>query len=189
MVLHLSSSVHLRLLQPLPKISKATERNLLLQIPPRFLIPAFDPSAFPTPQDAGNNIACMCMLSRFSRVRLFATLWTVARQAPLSMGLSRQECWSRLPCPPPGDLSQARDQNSHSYISSIGRQVLYHQHLLGSLIIKLTFSSPVAKAEFSKFAGIMSAALKQHHLLDTNIGDRKRGGGNEIIAEGRASCR
>ena len=33
-----------------------------------------------------------------------ATLWTVACQAPLSMGFSRQEYWSRLPCPPPGDL-------------------------------------------------------------------------------------
>ena len=33
-----------------------------------------------------------------------ATLWTVARQTPLSMGFSRQECWSGLPCPPPGDL-------------------------------------------------------------------------------------
>ena len=31
--------------------------------------------------------------------------WTVARQAPLSMGFSRQEYWSELPCPPPGDLS------------------------------------------------------------------------------------
>ena len=31
-------------------------------------------------------------------------LWTVARQAPLSMGFSRQEYWSGLPCPPPGDL-------------------------------------------------------------------------------------
>ena len=45
-----------------------------------------------------------CMLSRFSRVRLFATPWTVARQAPLSMGFSRQEYWSGLPCPPPGDF-------------------------------------------------------------------------------------
>ena len=33
-----------------------------------------------------------------------AILWTVARQAPLSMGFSRQEYWSELPCPPPGDL-------------------------------------------------------------------------------------
>ena len=39
-----------------------------------------------------------------SRVRLFATPWTVAYQAPPSMGFSRQECWSGLPFPSPGDL-------------------------------------------------------------------------------------
>ena len=39
-----------------------------------------------------------------SRVWLFATPWTVARQAPLSVGFSKQEDCSRLPCPPPGDL-------------------------------------------------------------------------------------
>ena len=39
-----------------------------------------------------------------SHVRLFATLWTVAFQAPLSMEFSRQDCWSGLPFPPPGDL-------------------------------------------------------------------------------------
>ena len=44
------------------------------------------------------------MLSCFSRVQLFATPWTVARQAPLFMGFSRQEYWGGLPCPPPGDL-------------------------------------------------------------------------------------
>ena len=44
------------------------------------------------------------MISRFSRVQLFATLGIVAHQAPQSMGFSRQEYWSRLPCSPPGDL-------------------------------------------------------------------------------------
>ena len=44
------------------------------------------------------------VLSRFSCVQLFSSLWSVARQAPLSMGFSRQEYWSGLPCPPPGDL-------------------------------------------------------------------------------------
>ena len=39
-----------------------------------------------------------------SHVQLFATPWTVAHQAPLSMGSSRQEYWSGLPCPPPGSL-------------------------------------------------------------------------------------
>ena len=43
------------------------------------------------------------MLSHFSRVQLCATLWTTARQAPLSMGFFRQEYWSELPCPPRGD--------------------------------------------------------------------------------------
>ena len=44
------------------------------------------------------------VLSCFSHVRLFVTLWTIARQAPLSMGFSRQEYQSELPCFPPGDL-------------------------------------------------------------------------------------
>ena len=39
-----------------------------------------------------------------SRVRLFATPWTVAYQAPPSMGFSRQEYWSGVPFPSPGDL-------------------------------------------------------------------------------------
>ena len=41
-----------------------------------------------------------CILSRFSRVRLFGTPWTVAHQGPLSMGFLRQEYWSGLPSPP-----------------------------------------------------------------------------------------
>ena len=44
------------------------------------------------------------VLGGFSRVWLFATPWTVAHQAPLSMGFSRQEYWTGLPFPPPGDL-------------------------------------------------------------------------------------
>ena len=46
----------------------------------------------------------MWALSCFSRVWLFATLWTVACQVPLSTGFSRQEYWSGLPFPPPGNL-------------------------------------------------------------------------------------
>ena len=48
------------------------------------------------------------MLSCLSRVRLFVTPWTVAHQAPLSMGFSRQEYWCGLPCSPPGDLPHPR---------------------------------------------------------------------------------
>ena len=41
-------------------------------------------------------------------VRLFGTLWTVAGQAPLPIGFPRQEHWSGLPFPPPGDLPDPR---------------------------------------------------------------------------------
>ena len=46
----------------------------------------------------------MCVLSCFRCVPFFATLWTVARQAPLFMGFSKQEYWTGFPFPPPGDL-------------------------------------------------------------------------------------
>ena len=59
-----------------------------------------------------------------SRVQHIATPWTVARQAPLSMEFPRQEHWSRLPCPPPGDLPELGIDRTH--ISCIGRRILYH---------------------------------------------------------------
>ena len=52
---------------------------------------------------------------------LFAVLWTVAHQAPLSMEFSRQECWSGVPCPPPGDLPTQGSNQSLPH----GRQILY----------------------------------------------------------------
>ena len=47
---------------------------------------------------------CVCVLSHFSCVLLFTTLWTVARQASLSVGFFRQEYWNGLPSPLIGDL-------------------------------------------------------------------------------------
>ena len=55
-----------------------------------------------------------------------ASPWTVAHQAPLSMGFSRQEYWSGLPCPPLGDLPNPEIEPTFHYVSCIGRQVLYH---------------------------------------------------------------
>ena len=49
--------------------------------------------------------ASACMLSRFSCVQLFVILWSVVHQAPLSIGFSRQEYWSGLPCPSLGGSS------------------------------------------------------------------------------------
>ena len=52
------------------------------------------------------------LLSHFTRVQLFVTLWTVAHQALLSMEFSRQEYWSGLPCPPSGNLSNRRIEST-----------------------------------------------------------------------------
>ena len=49
-------------------------------------------------------LGMMCVCAVLSHVQLFATLWTVARQAPLSMEFSRQKYWRGLPFPTPGDL-------------------------------------------------------------------------------------
>ena len=70
--------------------------------------------------DIGTSLV-VCMLSRFSGVRLFATLWTVTCQVPVSMGFSRQEYWSRLPV----DLPDSGIEPA-SLVSCIGRQVPCH---------------------------------------------------------------
>ena len=55
--------------------------------------------------DTKMSCACACMRAKsLQAVFDSAILWMVACQAPLSMGFSRQESWSGLPCPPPGDL-------------------------------------------------------------------------------------
>ena len=83
-------------------------------------LPCPPPGALPT---QGLNLSHLCLLhwhvnslplshqgrlkvkvNSLSRIRLFATPWTVAYQAPLSMEFPRQEYWNELPCPPPGAL-------------------------------------------------------------------------------------
>ena len=70
----------------------------------------------------------VCMLSCFRHVWLFATPWTVTHQAPLSMGISRQECWSGLPTLLQGIFP--------TQVSNPGllhcRQILYHLSYPGS---------------------------------------------------------
>ena len=78
-------------------------------------------------------ICCACsqqttlanVFSRFSHVWLFGILSMLAHEAPLSMGFSRQQYWSGLPCPPPGDLPDPGFEPV-SHVSCIGRWVLYH---------------------------------------------------------------
>ena len=69
----------------------------------------------------------MCVfLSHFSRVRLCATLWTVAHRAPLSMGFSRQESWSELPFPPPGDLPEPGIEPVSPVSPALAGRLRYH---------------------------------------------------------------
>ena len=74
---------------------------------------------------------CVCVhmhvhTHMLSCILLFATTWTLACQAPLSMGFSRQEYWSGLPFSPPGDLLDPGIELCISWQSSTGRQILYH---------------------------------------------------------------
>ena len=64
------------------------------------LLPPYPNPSFQQPE---HPLHSMCVLSYFSRVRLFETQWIKACQAPPSKGFSRQECWSGLSCPSPRD--------------------------------------------------------------------------------------
>ena len=84
----------------------------------------------------------MCVhASHFSRVRLFSTLWTAAHQAPLFMGFSRQEYWSGLPCPPPGDLFLTQGSNPgllrlvHWQVDSLPLGPPCNKYLLGTYYV------------------------------------------------------
>ena len=70
--------------------------------------PPVEPPGICLGQQFGSTtmVLLLLLLSHFSRVRPYATLCTIAHQAPLSMGFSRQEYWSGLPCLPPGDLPE-----------------------------------------------------------------------------------
>ena len=83
-----------------------SEEDLVLSLPRRFKL----------------IFVLVCGQSRFSHVQLFETTWYVACQAPLSMRFSRQEYWSGLPCP----LAEESSRTHSSYVSCIGRWVLYH---------------------------------------------------------------
>ena len=78
---------------------------------------------------AGEELSCrhqVCVLSHFSPVRPSGIPWTVARQAPLSMGFSRQESWSGWPFPPPGyHPDPGTEPESLISLVQSGR-VLYH---------------------------------------------------------------
>ena len=66
--------------------------------------PALQADSLPAEPQGKRITIYQLQMKLLSRVRFFVTLWTVAHQAPPSMGFSRQEYWSELPFPSPGDL-------------------------------------------------------------------------------------
>ena len=70
----------------------------------------------------GNASSLPCVLRRLSHVRLFVTPWTVAYQAPLSMGFSRQEYWNGLPFPPSGNLPNTGFEPSSPVSPTLARR-------------------------------------------------------------------
>ena len=108
----------------------------------------------------------VCMLSHFSHGQMFVTTWAVARQAPLSMGFSRQEYWSGLPCPPPGESSRPRDQTHISYVSYWqvsplpltlpGRAEVQNQRVGGS-VLPLKPLGNVLALLFGSFSGLQES--------------------------------
>ena len=87
------------------------------------------------------------MITHFSRVQLFASSWTIIGQAPLSMGFSRQEYWSGLPFPSPGDLPNSEIKPGLPHC----RQTLYPLSHQWSLKYLLEFNFSLSRLIVVKF--------------------------------------
>ena len=97
-------------------------------------------------------------LSAFSRVRLFATPWTVAGQAPLSMGFSRQEDWGGLPCASSGDLLDPGTEHASSASPALQTDSLLLNH----------WGSPCEAPREVKFSSVQFSWVAQSCLTLCN---------------------
>ena len=101
------------------------------------------------------------VLNLFSHVRLFVTPWTTARQAPLSMGFSRQEYWSGLPCPPPGDLPDPGIESASLMFTSLAGMFF-----TSSAIWEAPVSLWKWKVSESESHSVVSDSLQPHGLYN-----------------------
>ena len=109
---------------------------------------------------------CKCWV--LSRVRLFATPWALACQAPLSLGLCRQEYWSGLPCPSPGDLTNPEIKDRSPALAG-GFFTVWATGVLGThLFLFLYFPGreglppPLSREEMKEEAPLMSLHPPTH---------------------------
>ena len=98
------------------------------------------------------SVLCYVCCAVLSRVWLFATPWTVARQAPLSLGFPRQEYWSGLPFPSPGDLPDPGIEPTSPALQT-GSLPLSHQESPQLSSVLVTFSSSLLMQEGMTGAG------------------------------------
>ena len=104
----------------------------------------------------------MFTLSHFSHVQFFVNPWTVARQASLSMGFSRQAYWSGLPCPPPGDVpnpgiepvSLMSPALAGGFFTTSG-----HLYLVEKPVNSQNFGNPTQKGDLTLFRNLQSSAV------------------------------
>ena len=104
----------------------------------------------------------MFTLSHFSRVQFFVTAWTVARQASLSMGFSRQAYWSGLPCPPPGDLPNPGIEPVSLMSPALAGGFFTtsdHLYLVEKPVNSQNFGNPTQKGDLTLFRNLQSSAV------------------------------
>ena len=106
-----------------------------------------------------SSVDCTRVLSCSNRVQLSATLWTVAHQAPLSMGFSRQEQYSGFPWAPPGDLPNSGKAPESLNSNLYWKWVLYHSVTCRSCCSSVTKRCPILHHSMPHFP-------VPHHLLE-----------------------
>ena len=109
-----------------------------------------------------------------------ANLRAVTHQAPLSMGFSRQEYWSGLPFPPPGDLPDPGIQLMSLISSALAGRVLYHYHHLGNppcqYIITIIYiqESTMAPYHLTQMIRILVLKITCNDLVGTHYSTEKQ---------------
>ena len=118
----------------------------------------------------------LCCASLRSSVRLFGTPWTVACQAPLSMGFSRQEYWSGFPCPPPGDLLNPgiKPRSPALQVNSLPLKLFltymsFEKTHLGNDFIKNYLSTPQKKSVYTLLAFFDSFLLSPKMTIHCSL--------------------
>ena len=81
-----------------------------------------------------------CVRSRFGRVQRFVTPWAAAHQAPLSMGFPRQEYWSGVPLPSPGDVPDPAIKHSSLTYRTLAGGLLVHNFVYDILYNLITYT-------------------------------------------------